>query len=240
MIWYTRVRAWSTRSHWPPWSTDLRTQFSRLPIKLALLISGGGSSATGSHAPKAESECESSDPIHSLGPMGISLVSLRLGKTDEVLKVLSNVARRQIEIEQQQQREQQREEQECDEEDVEHGEGEMPMIPSSPDGHTLEMRANDGDTGDGDGVTLGGDCTSGEGKERDKEAEGDEGWGETGKEAVKEGKESAGGMALEGQAQHQVIIIQSKIFIIHSLFFSSRALLLGSLFLSVGRGDQFV
>lgn len=163
--------------------------------------------------------------------MGIPLVSLRLGKTDEVLKVLSNVARRQIEIEhQQQQREQQREEQEeqeCDEEDVVHEEGEMPMIPSSPDGHTLDMSANNGDLGcgsggDGDGVTLGGDCESGEGKERDKEAEGYEGWGETGKEAVKEGKESAGGMAVDGQAQHQVIIIQSKIFIIHSLFSFAR------------------
>ena len=163
----------------------------------------------GSESPKAE--LKTSDPIHSNRTVfGSSdrlddlnrLGRVRIGKTDDVLRVLSAVAGRQISVERLQHHEQ-------DEAQRHQQEGEMEVA------EDLELTLDvDVHTGMGGGVPFGGDTKENvrlkqgsKGLVASTTADSKEGWGE-------EGYERAGGMALYDQGGHQVIIIR------HSIFFS--------------------
>ncbi|KAK7679456.1 hypothetical protein QCA50_017510 [Cerrena zonata] len=167
----------------------------------------------GSDAPKAE--LKSSDPIHSneagIGSSGgldalDRLGRAGLGNTDEVVRVLSQVAGRQIVLERWlQQRQQQGEDHEQQQEQQE---GEMEVEEELE----LELEVDvDVDTGMGAGETLGGDSKGEEGDMPEEEgpavsveSDSEEGWGEEGDED-EDGEQPAAGVAVEGQDRHQTI-----------------------------------
>lgn len=127
-----------------------------------------------------------------------------LGKTDEVLRVLSAVAGRQISLERSQQQRHEYEQHQGQQE------GEMEVE------EDLDLELDAGvDTGMGEGETLGGDTRGEERLQQEEEgppvsvrSDSKEGWGEEGDEDEDE-EEGAGGTAGEGQYKHQVIIIPS-------------------------------